>query len=199
MYRRPLVGCVLSLVLSTAAYSQTALPTAVLIAQATLAAPAELRADATVMGWDGSHAFVTLRQGSNSVICLADDPRVEGISVACYHRDLDPFMARGRAMTASGITDDRVRDETRFKEIASGTLAMPKSPQMLYVTTGSSYDAATNTIAESYTRWVVYVPFATAETTGMPTKPAGPGVPWLMDPGTGGAHIMISPARAATR
>jgi len=41
---------------------------------------------------------------------------------------------------------------------------------------------------------VVYVPYATAATTGLPTRPA-PGVPWLMDPGTAGAHIMISPPR----
>jgi hypothetical protein len=64
---------------------------------------------------------------------------------------------------------------------------------MLYVTTGKAVDEA-GQIADAFTRWVIYVPFATLESTGMPGK-GGPGVPWLMDPGTPGAHIMITPAR----
>ena len=42
-------------------------------------------------------------------------------------------------------------------------------------------------------RYVVYVPFATQETTGLSLAPNAPGHPWLMFPGTAGAHIMISP------
>jgi hypothetical protein len=49
-------------------------------------------------------------------------------------------------------------------------------------------------VADQYLRWVIYVPFATAETTGLSTKPVENG-PWLMDPGTPGAHIMITPTR----
>jgi hypothetical protein len=164
------------------------------IAQALLAAPEDRRAGAAVMGWAGGKVS-PLRPGSNDLICLADNPAAEGFSVACYHKDLDAFMARGRELTAQGITDDKVRDQTRFDEIKAGKLAMPKEPRMLYVTTAKSYDAATNKAEAVSTRWVIYVPFATAESTGLATKPGGPGVPWLMDPGTGGAHIMISPPR----
>ena len=114
--------------------------------------------------------------------------------MACYHKDLDPFMARGREMTAKGITDDKVRDQTRSDEIKAGKLTMPKEPRTLYVMTGKSVDA-TGKVEGASTRWVIYVPFATGETTGLATKPGGPGAPWLMDPGTGGAHIMISPPR----
>jgi hypothetical protein len=169
------------------------------IAAALNACPEDRKAGATVMGYDAKGAFVELRKGTNDLVCLADNPKVEGFSVACYHKDLDPFMARGRALTAQGITDDEVRDTTRFKEISAGTLKMPKEPRMLYVTTGKSYDAATNQIAESYTRWVIYVPFATAESTGLATKPIAGGTPWLMNPGTGGAHIMISPPRQGAK
>ena len=178
----------------SAAFAQTAEQQ---IAAALQAAPDDRRAGAVVMGYDAKGAFVQLRPGTNDLICLADNPKVEGFSVACYHKDLEPFMARGRALTAQGITDDDVRDTTRFKEIAAGTLKMPKEPRLLYVTTGKSYDAAANQIAEAYTRWVIYVPFATAETTGLPVKPVPGGAPWLMNPGTGGAHIMINPSRAA--
>lgn len=164
------------------------------IAGAVQAAPEERRAGATVLGYDAQGTLKTLRTGTNDLVCLADNPNVEGFSAACYHKDLDPFMARGREMTAQGITDDKTRDTTRYKEIADGKLTMPKEPRMLYVLTGKSYDAATKTVDASYTRWVIYAPFATGETTGLSTKPAAPGAPWLMDPGTGGAHIMISPA-----
>ena len=34
---------------------------------------------------------------------------------------------------------------------------------------------------------------ATAETTGLPTKPHVKGMPWIMDPGTHRAHIMVGP------
>jgi hypothetical protein len=39
---------------------------------------------------------------------------------------------------------------------------------------------------------VVYIPFATPETTGIPAVPA-PNQPWLMFPGTPKAHIMFVP------
>lgn len=163
------------------------------VAQALLAAPEDRRAGAAVLGYVGGK-LETLRPGTNDLICLADNPAADGFSVACYHKDLDAFMARGRELTAQGITDDKVRDQTRYDEIKAGTLRMPKETRALYVMTGKSVDAS-GKVDGAYTRWVLYVPFATGESTGLPTRPAGPGVPWLMDPGTGGAHIMINPPR----
>lgn len=166
------------------------------IAAALHAAPDDRRAGAAVLGYNAQDEVVQLRAGTNDLICLADNPKVDGFSVACYHKDLEPFMARGRALVAQGVTDDKVRTDMRFKEITTGTLPMAKEPRMLYVTTGKAYDAASNEVAEKYTRWVIYVPGATTASTGLPAKPAGPGAPWLMDPGTPGAHIMVSPPRA---
>jgi hypothetical protein len=70
---------------------------------------------------------------------------------------------------------------------------MPEYPATLYVLTGSSYDPQTGEVADSYLRYVVYMPWATIESTGLPEAPMGPGGPWLMYPGTAGAHVMISP------
>jgi hypothetical protein len=42
-------------------------------------------------------------------------------------------------------------------------------------------------------RYVIYIPFATSESTGLPLKPEIPGGPWLMDAGTHRAHIMLNP------
>jgi hypothetical protein len=163
------------------------------IAAAILAAPADRRAAAAVLGYDEKGALVTLREGSNDQICLADNPKETGFSVACYHKDLEPFMARGRALAAEGVkTADR--EEVRHKEIAAGSLKMAKEPRSLCVISGTGFDAAAGTIAEAYTRWVVYTPFATPDSTGLSVTPV-PGGPWLMYPGKGTAHIMINPPR----
>lgn len=164
------------------------------IAAAVLAAPEDRRAAATVLGYDGKGGLVTLRKGTNELVCLADDPGAPGFSVACYHRDLEPYMARGRELRARGVTNQRAINDTRWKEVQAGSLKMPKEPRTLYVLSGKAYDAAGGTVADRYLRWVIYVPFATAETTGLATTPVENG-PWLMDPGTPGAHIMITPVR----
>ena len=167
-------------------------PPADQIASAVLAAPKERRAEATVLGYDAKGELVTLRKGNNDLICLADDPADKAFSVACYHKDLEPFMARGRELTAQGVKG-KERHEMRWKEVDAGKVAIPKEPRLLYVLTGSGYDAAAGEVRDSYLRWVVYVPYATPQSTGLTTTP-GPG-PWLMYPGTAGAHIMINPPK----
>jgi len=159
------------------------------IASATLAAPKDRRDAAKVLGYNAKGEVVTLREGTNDLVCLADDPAVKGISVACYHKDLDPFMARGRELAAQFKGKDR--HEQRWKEVDDGKVKMPREARMLYVLTGTSFDAAKVELADSYLRWVVYTPYATPESTGLTTKSGSE--PWLMYPGTAGAHIMISP------
>jgi hypothetical protein len=55
-----------------------------------------------VLGYNEKGDVVTLRQGSNDLICLAHDPAVKVFSVARYHKDLEPFMARGCERAAQG-------------------------------------------------------------------------------------------------
>jgi hypothetical protein len=161
------------------------------IAAAVQAAPEERRADATVLGYDATGAIVTLRQGKGDLVCLADNPKDSAFEVDCYQKDLEPFMARGRALSATGLKG-KERNETRWQEIESGKLAMPKEPRTLYILEGKGYDAATGAITKPYRRWVVYTPYATPESTGLSTMPV-PGGPWLMFPGKPTAHIMINP------
>lgn len=163
------------------------------IAAAVQAAPEEKRAAAGVLGYDAAGKLVTLREGANDLICLADNPGRDGFEVDCYHKDLEPYMARGRELAAQGV-GGKERNAIRWKEVEEGKLKMPREPRTLYVLTGKSFDAASGTVIEPYLRWVIYTPFATPEETGLSTKP-GPGVPWLMYPGTAGAHIMISPPK----
>jgi hypothetical protein len=189
----PIGILILGLLAQTPAAAPKAAPPDQQIASAIQAAPEDRRADATVLGYDAAGALVTLRKGTNDLICLADKPGDENFSVACYHKDLEPYMARGRELIAQGVKGPD-RDKLRWKEIEDGKLAMSREPRTLYVLSGKGYDAATGKIIDPYLRWVLYTPFATAESMGLPTKPV-PGGPWLMFPGTAGAHVMISPPR----
>jgi len=180
------------LLLSITAVAQTTPAAEDQIASASQAAPEELRAGVAVLGYGADGKLTTLRKGTNDLICLADDPKDNRFSVACYHKDLEPFMARGRELDAQGIKGNERNEKYRWKEIKEGKLSMPKEPRMLYVLSGKGYDAASGKVIDASLRWVIYVPFATAESTGLSTK-SKRGEPWLMDAGTAGAHIMISP------
>ena len=163
------------------------------IAAAVLAAPAELREGAAVLGYNSQGEIIRLREGKNELICLANNPNNTRFSVACYHRDLEPYMARGRELVAQKVTGQK-RNDIRWKEVVDGKLAMPREPRTLYVLTGTSYEARSGKVTDAYLRWVIYIPFATPESTGLSTKPSD-NAPWLMSPGTAGAHIMINPAK----
>src|SRR6266478_6350356 len=158
-----------------------------------LAAQAELREGAAVIGYNPHGEQVKIREGKNEMICLATDPAKTSFNVACYHKDLEPFMSRGRELLAQKVTGAK-RNEIRFKEVEDGKLAMPREPRTLYVLTGKSFDAASGKVQDPYLRWVIYVPFATPQSTGLSTK-ASDNAPWLMSPGTAGAHIMINPPK----
>ncbi|WP_313114990.1 hypothetical protein [Aequorivita sediminis] len=188
---------VIAFTFAISAFSQTKiLPADTQIKTAVLAAPEMYRDAATVLGYNADGELVTLREGTNTLICLADDPNKEGISVACYFAELEPFMARGRELVAAGKSNPE-KQEVRKQEIEAGTLKMPKEPSMVYVLAAEEKDLNTETgeLENSRIRYVLYKPYMTGESTGLPTKPQAPGMPWLMDAGTHRAHIMISPAR----
>lgn len=170
------------------------LPAPLQIRLAVQAAPAAMRDSVTVQGWDASGRFTTLRQGTAPMICVGPDPaNAEGFEVSCHHRDLEAFLARGRALIAQGITGER-RTRARWDEMASGSLSLPNGT-VNAILTGASFDSATGVIREPYLRWVIYVPNATVASTGLSDVPTGAGQPWLMFAGTPGAHIMITPPR----
>lgn len=175
-------------------FAQTVPPVEIQIKTALLAAPEESRDKAMVYGYSDKGEFIVIRKGENDMVCLADDYKVEGLNVACYHKALDPYMERGRQLKKEGKGYQDSFD-IREAEVKSGKLKMPVQPTTLFVSTAPAdkFNATTGEATEIYTRSVVYIPYATAESTGLPLKPPGPGLPWIMNPGTHRAHIMISP------
>lgn len=174
-------------------------PPDVQIKTAVLAAPEDKRTGAAVYGYSGKNEFVLLRKGTNELVCLADDPRQKGLNVSCYHKDLEPFMERGRVLKAEGKKPDEIL-KIREQEVKDKKLIMPEHPSSLfsYTAKDENYNAATGDVKDGYLRYVVYIPYATAESTGLPLKPGAPGMPWIMDPGTHRAHIMINPPVSTT-
>jgi len=168
-------------------------PAAEQIAAAVLALPTEMRDAATVMGYKEKGKLEVLRPGTNGMHCLALYVVREDFHVACYHKSLEAFMARGRELRAKGITKLEAVDSVRFAEIKSGKLKMPAAGA-LYSLTGkkAGFNPATNTVTGASPLHVVYMPFATAESTGISEKMAvASKAPFLMFPGTAKAHLMI--------
>ena len=166
------------------------------IALAVQAAPEAMREGATVQGYDASGAFVTLREGSNDLVCMAPGPTREDFEVSCHHVGLEPYFARGRELSAAGVTGQD-RTQARWDEFTAGSLPIPFG-SINYILHGTGFDPETNEVADAYLRWTIYTPNATPESTGITPMPSSGG-PWLMFPGTPGSHIMITPPRGGDR
>ena len=186
----------LSCIVIGLASAQTIPSADVQIKTAVLAAAEESREKAMVYGYSPKGEFIVLRNGENELVCLADDPAQPGLNVSCYHKSLEPFMIRGRELKKEGKSFDDIFT-IREAEVKSGKLKMNEQPAnlMVYSAPVDKYNAETGEVKDGYSRSVVYIPFATAESTGLPAKPTTAGMPWIMNPGTHRAHIMIDPPK----
>ena len=149
-------------------------PAAEQIAGAVLPLPADLRGSSTVLGYGADGKLTMLRKGTGDMTCLASDPRQKEFHASCYHNDMEPFMARGRALRASGVTGGQV-DTVRFKEVKEGKIKMPKTPAALSQLFGESYDPVKNEVT----------------TRGSPGGPHAPG-------GCSGGHWSWSSPRSCS-
>ncbi len=148
------------------------------------------RATATILGYEDG-GLAVLREGTGDFICMTDNPADERFQVLCYHKSLEPYMARGRELRAEGISG-KAGIEKRWEEIDAGELEMPRHPATLHQLFGSDPAAVTLENADSLGRLtVIYMAYATVEETGLLGQPSR-GKPWLMYPGKPTAHVMIS-------
>ena len=148
------------------------------IAQAVAALPEALRDGATVLSFDENGDSSVLRQGTNYMICWADEP-TERFLVSCFPKSKEKFQVRRRELRAGGVED---WGDVLNREIRSGKLPLPDGA-ITYSLSGSRFELALP-IA------IIHVPHATPESTGLSTQPDG-FRPWLMRPGQPRAHIML--------
>ena len=164
------------------------------ISSAIIAVPMEGREGATVYGYDENGDLIVIREGDNNFVCIADNPDKDGFQVVAYHKSLEPMMSRGRELNKAGKSRQE-KEETRSSEAKSGKLKMPKNPATLHIYYGEDgfFNTESGEIENAKYRYVVYIPYATQESTGLSLKPNESNHPWLMFPGKYNAHIMISP------
>jgi hypothetical protein len=156
------------------------------IADATHILPPDLRAGATVVTYDAATgARKVLRQGTNFLEC---QPRMADGFERCYNKALAPRRDFEAKLRAQKKTDEEIQKAVAAA-IKDGTLPQPPKGMMSY----RGFDK-TDRIQNL---WVMSLPNATPEGVGVSTVSqrdaalAGHGLPWMMLPGTPGAHIMI--------
>jgi hypothetical protein len=196
--RLVLIAAALPAVLSSSLAAQAARPARPIppaagqIAAAVLPLPEAMRAGARVWGYAPDGGFVELRAGTGSMTCIADDPKDDRFHVACYHNSMEAFMARGRELRAQG-RDQNAVDSVRTADVLAGRIRMPPAASLYSLTgTAAQYDAATNTVHGARPLFVIYVPFATSASLGLPETPMR-NAPWMMHAGDPNAHVMFVP------
>ena len=166
------------LLLSAAARAQS---DADLIAEATLPLPPQLKhaAEVVVTGPDGRQRVI--RAGRTALTCTPDGPE-PGFSVTCINGSTGNVIAAYTGHLERGASIPEAWDAVNAA-IEAGTLTTATPGTLIFIQSGPSR-------AEAAHLAVTLVPYATAEATGLPTRPTADRA-WLMCPGTARAHIML--------
>ncbi len=165
------------LAVSTSAYAQT---TAEIIERALAAAPGRAAEGAAVIKWNPDHTHVTLKEGTNRLVCFdrSGESGRQPFAVQCTSvGNLDRVAQNRRARAES---EDAEAMLTAAE--ANGTRVKPEYGSLWISMNGSDQ-------ASARTHTTIAVPGATTESIGLPDNPRQGGA-WIMDAGTTTAHIM---------
>ncbi|MCC7242229.1 MAG: hypothetical protein IT180_09915 [Acidobacteria bacterium] len=156
------------------------------IAQAVQILPEDLRAGATVVTYDpATGARKVLREGTNFLEC---QPRGDDGFARCYNKVFAPRRDLEAKLRAEKKSDQEIA-AAMAAAVKAGTIPGPPKAMMSY----RDYDKPDRI----QKLWVMSLPNATPESVGVSIAPQrdaalkGEGLPWMMQPGKPGAHIMI--------
>jgi len=164
------------------------------IAAAVLPLPPVMREHATVVGYSPDMSLVTLRAGSNGMVCTATRPGDADFDVRCYHESFMPVVRRLRELHSQNV---RPEDVYRIinADVKAKRLRIPDHPTAGYRMLGpiSAYNAASNTVGSEIQSWQsVHFPYKTAAEIGLPEEGQVPNtMPYVMESGTFWSHVMI--------
>ncbi len=146
-----------------------------------LAAPANLRAGATVIKWKPDFTYDTLKTGTNRLVCYdrSGQPGQQPFSVECTSLANVERVAQNMKFDAMGDKKQAALDAAE----KDGTRVKPEFGSVFYNLGGADRDRA-----RPHT--TVAVPFATAQSLGLPDNNKQGGA-WIMNAGTSTAHLMI--------
>ena len=149
--------------------------------KALLAAPANMRDQATVIKWKPDFTYDTLRKGTNRLVC--------------YDRPGQPGQQPFSIECTSIANLDRVAQNLRFEAMGDKKQAMLDAAEKDGTRVKPEYGSAFHNLAgpdreRARAHMTVAVPGATTQSTGLPDNPKMGGA-WIMNAGTSTAHIMI--------
>ena len=180
---------VVALLCPSAAAPASAQPAAAQIAEAVSPLPEDLKAGATVLTYDkATGERKVLRQGTNAIECQPKDPEDKDEFIRCYNKVMAPRRDLEAKLRAQKKTD---------KEVSDAVAAALKAGDIKAAPFGTMSYRKTGVDGRIKMLWVMSVPNATPESIGVSAVSQrdaalkGAGLPWLMLPGTPGAHIMI--------
>jgi hypothetical protein len=148
-----------------------------------MAAPAQLKAGATVIKWKADYTYDTLKKGTNKLVCY-DKAGMPGVAQAIYSEctTLGNLDRVAQNLKFEAIPDKAASKAAFDKAEADGTRAKPEFGSVWYHVMGADAD-------HLRTHLTIAVPGATGKTLGLPESGAAGDV-WVMNPGTTTAHLM---------
>jgi hypothetical protein len=149
---------------------------------ALLAAPANMKKDATVIKWKPDFTYDTLRKGTNRLVCFdrTGQPGQRPFAAECTSIANLDRVAQNLKLEA--IPDKAARDAAFDKAEKDGSRVKPEFGSVWYHMSGMDQASARMHVT-------VAVPGATSKSIGLPETPAQGGV-WIMNAGTTTAHLM---------
>jgi hypothetical protein len=148
--------------------------------KALLAAPAQLKDQATVIKWKPDQTYDTLRKGTNRIVCYdrSGFPGQQPFSLECTMLGNLNRAAQNLKFEAMGDKKQAMLDAAE----KDGTRVKPEFGSVWYHLMGPDQ-------ARARTHMTIAVPGATAQSMGLPDNGRGGGV-WIMNAGTTTAHLM---------
>jgi hypothetical protein len=148
--------------------------------KALLAAPAQLKDQATVIKWKPDQTYDTLRKGTNRIVCYDRSglPGQQPFSLECTMLGNLNRAAQNLKFEAMGDKKQAMLDAAE----KDGTRVKPEFGSVWYHLMGADQ-------ARARTHMTIAVPGATTQSMGLPDNGRGGGV-WIMNAGTTTAHLM---------
>jgi hypothetical protein len=152
---------------------------------ALLAAPANLKDQATVIKWKPDFTYDTLRKGTNRLVCYdrSGFPLQQPFSIQCT-------SITNLAREAQNLKAEAVGDRSKSEAILDameedGTREKPEYGSVWYALAGPDREHA-----RPGGHLSIAVPGATTQSTGLPDNSKQGGA-WIMNAGTLKAHVMV--------
>ena len=152
------------------------------IDKALMAAPAQLKAAATVIKWKADFTYDTLKKGTNGLVCydISGYPTHPAFMLECTSVSNLPRVAQNLKAEAGG--DRKASEAALSAEEKDGSRVKPEFGSVWIHLMGPDAEHARN-------HTTIAVPGATAQSLGLPDKPSQDTV-WIMGAGTTTAHLM---------